>query len=179
MKLAALAGEGGPSDAAAVLRRAGLNRLDADGGATPGDEVKTHASLGFGAVFAEVRVDPDFGTIRVPCIVGAYDAGRIVNPKLAHSQCVGGMVGGIGMALLEEAEWDPRFGRVVNANLAEYLIPVCADIQESDAVFIPGADTIWRCASTPTTGRCNGACRRTTTAKARSWKSGATRRTTW
>ena len=145
-KLAGLAGEGDLSDAsgdvATVLRRAGLDRLDADGGAEPGDEVKTHASLGFGAVFAEVRVDPDLGTVRVPRIVGAYDAGRIVNPKLAHSQCIGGMVGGIGMALLEEAEWDPRYGRVVNANLAEYLMPVCADIRELDAVFVPGEDTV-------------------------------------
>ncbi len=140
-KLEALAA-GDASDAAAVLRRAGLERLDADGGAAPGGETKTHASLGFGAVFAEVRVDPDLGTVRVSRIVGAYDAGRIVNPKLAHSQCIGGMVGGIGMALLEAAEWDPRFGRVMNANLAEYLVPVCADIEELDAVFVPGEDTI-------------------------------------
>ncbi len=141
-KLAELAGEGDSTDAVAVLRRAGLDRLDADGGTAPGDEAKTYASMGFGAVFAEVRVDPDFGTVRVARIIGAYDAGRIVNPKLAHSQCIGGMVGGIGMALLEEAEWDPRYGRVVNANLAEYLVPVCADIQELDAVFVPGEDTI-------------------------------------
>lgn len=141
-KLAELAGDGDPADAAAVLRRAGLDRLDADGRAAPGDEAKTHASMGFGAVFAEVRVDPDFGTVRVARIIGAYDAGRIVNPKLAHSQCIGGMVGGIGMALLEEAEWDPRYGRVVNASLAEYLVPVCADVQELDAVFVPGEDAV-------------------------------------
>ena len=129
-------------DGVAVLQAAGLDRLDADGAAQPGEEAKTHASMGFGAVFAEVRVDPDLGTVRVPRIVGAYDAGRIVNPKLAHSQCIGGMVGGIGMALLEEAEWDPRFGRVTNANLAEYLVPVCADVEELDAVFVPGDDRI-------------------------------------
>jgi len=51
------------------------------------------------------------------------------------------LVGGLGMALLEEAEWDPRFGRVMNANLAEYLVPVCADVVELDAIFVPGEDT--------------------------------------
>jgi xanthine dehydrogenase YagR molybdenum-binding subunit len=96
----------------------------------------------FGAVFAETRVDPDFGTVRVPRIIGAYDGGRIVNPKLAHSQCIGGMMGGIGMALLGEAELAPRFGRVTNANLAEYLVPVCEDVRELDAVFVPGEDTV-------------------------------------
>ncbi len=130
------------SDIGALLRRAGRDRLEASATTAPGDETKSHSSHGFGAVFAEVVVDPDLCTVRVPRIVGAYDAGRIVNPRLAHSQCIGGMVGGIGMALLEEAEWDPRFGRVTNANLAEYLVPVNADIRELDASFVPGDDRI-------------------------------------
>ena len=135
--------EGGEAgDFAALLRRAGLQRLDAEGSTKPGDEQKTHSSYGFGAVFTEVHVDPEIGTIRVRRIIGAYDAGRVINPKLAHSQCIGGMVGGIGMALLEEAAWDPRYGRVVNANLAEYHVPACADIIELDALFVPGEDTI-------------------------------------
>lgn len=107
-----------------------------------GDWQKTHSCYGFGAVFAEVRVDPDLGTIRVPRIVGAYDTGRVINPRLARSQCIGGMVGGIGMALLEEAAWDPRFGRVMNANLAEYLVPVCADVIDLDVIFVPGEDPV-------------------------------------
>src|SRR5262249_58408453 len=65
---------------------------------------------------------------------------RVVNPKIARSQCIGGMVVGIGMALLEEAQWDPRFGRVMNANLAEYLVPVNADALDIDAVFVPSDD---------------------------------------
>ena len=135
--------EGGDAgDPVGLLRRAGLDRLDAEGSTKPGEEQKTHSTYGFGAVFAEVRVDPDLGTIRVPRIIGAYDAGRVVNPKLAHSQCIGGMVGGLGMALLEEANWDPRYGRVVNANLGEYHVPACADIIELDALFVPGEDTI-------------------------------------
>ena len=130
------------SDGAGLLRQVGLERLDADADAEPGEEQQTHSGHGFGAVFAEVRVDPDLGTVRVPRIVGAYDVGRVVNPKLARSQVVGAMVGGIGMALLEEAEWDPRFGRVMNANLAEYLVPVCADVNELDVIFVPGEDMI-------------------------------------
>jgi len=127
---------------AEVLRRAGLDRLEARASSAPGDESEAYAMHGFGAVFVEVHVDPDLGTIRVPRVIGAYDAGRIVNPKLAHSQCVGGMVGGIGMALLEEAEWDEHLGRVTNATLAEYLVPVCADVRELDAVFVSSDDTI-------------------------------------
>jgi xanthine dehydrogenase YagR molybdenum-binding subunit len=87
-----------------------------------------------------VRVDPDLGTVRVPRIIGAYDVGRVVSPKLARSQCIGGMVGGLGMALLEQAEWDARFGRVMNGNLAEYLVPVNADVTELEALFVPSDD---------------------------------------
>ncbi len=143
-KLDALAGAhgGDAADPVAVLRHAALARLDAEAEARPGDDAKTHSSVGFGAVFAEVRVDPDLCTVRVARIVGAYDAGRIVNPRLAHSQCIGGMVGGIGMALLEDAEWDSNLGRVANATLAEYLLPVCADIHELDAIFVESEDKV-------------------------------------
>ena len=132
----------GTNEYEGLLRKAGLQRLDAEASAAPGDEAKTHSSVGFGAVFAEVHVDPELCTIRVARVIGAYDAGRIVNPRLAHSQCIGGMVGGISMALLEETEWDANLGRVANATLAEYLVPVCADIQELDAVFVDSEDMI-------------------------------------
>ena len=141
-KLTDLARTRGTNDVESLLRYAGLPRLDAEASAAPGDEAKTYSSVGFGAVFAEVRVDPDLCTIRVARVMGAYDAGRIINPRLAHSQCIGGMVGGIGMALLEEAEWDANLGRVANATVAEYLVPVCADIHELDAVFVESEDRI-------------------------------------
>ena len=141
-KLTELAASRGANDLEGLLRGAGLQRLDAEASAAPGEEAKTHSSVGFGAVFAEVRVDPDLCTIRVKRLVGAYDAGRIVNPKLAHSQCIGGMVGGIGMSLLEEAEWDANLGRVANATIAEYLLPVSADVQELDATFVESEDKI-------------------------------------
>jgi len=140
-KLAERAGPDG--DVAAMMQRTGLDRLEADGSAAPGDETKTYSSSAFGAVFVEVKVDPAFGTVRVPRIIGAYDIGTVVNPKIARSQCIGGMVGGLGMALMEQVEWDSHLGRVMNANLAEYLVPVNADVDELDAVFVPGEDTIF------------------------------------
>ena len=123
-----------------ILQRHGSAGIDATGKAKPGEEAKRFSMHGFGAVFAEVHVDPDFGTIRVRRLVGAYGVGRVINPKIAHSQCIGGMVGGIGMALLEDTRTDPRFGRVTNANLAEYLVPVNADVEEFEALFVEEHD---------------------------------------
>lgn len=144
MKLDALARnqEDAPADYAARLRHAGLERLEAEGSAAPGSEKKAYSTYGFGAVFTEVRVDLDLGTIRVPRLVGVYDAGRIINPKLARSQCIGGMVGGLGMALFEEALWDARLGRIMNPDMAEYHVPANADIHDLDVIFLPGEDTI-------------------------------------
>ena len=96
----------------------------------------------YGAVFAEVAVDESLGTVRVRRMLGCYDAGRVVNPKLARSQAIGGMVGGIGMALLENTQTDHRDGRIVNANMSDYLVPVNADIPALDAQFLPAEDTI-------------------------------------
>ncbi|RAK51383.1 xanthine dehydrogenase family protein molybdopterin-binding subunit [Phenylobacterium deserti] len=139
----ALKNGGGFTPYGEFLAQHGLEWLDAEGKSEPGAESETHTSSAFGAVFAEVRVDPDLGTVRVPRLVGAYDVGRVINPKIAHSQCIGGMVGGIGMALLEMVEWDDRYGRVMNANLAEYLVPVCADIVQLEASFVPSDDKIF------------------------------------
>lgn len=140
-KLSSLADGDEPPES--VLRRHRLSFLEATGESAPGEESHSHSSFAFGAVFAAVHVDEDLGTVRVPRLVGAYDVGRVINPKTARSQCIGGMVGGLGMALLEEAEWDSRFGRVMNSNLAEYLVPVCADIGELDVIFVPSEDRIF------------------------------------
>src|SRR5207253_807464 len=82
----------------------------------------------FGAVFAEVRVDPDLGMVHVSRIVGAYAAGRILNARTARSQMIGGIIYGIAMALHEHTAIDPRTGRYLNADLSEYLVPVNADV---------------------------------------------------
>jgi xanthine dehydrogenase YagR molybdenum-binding subunit len=94
----------------------------------------------FGAVFAEVAIDPDVGTIQVRRAGGAYGAGRIINPRLASSQCTGGMIGGIGMALMEATSLDRRDGRPVNAHMADYLMPVNLDIGSLEAHFVDEHD---------------------------------------
>ncbi|WP_163000168.1 xanthine dehydrogenase family protein molybdopterin-binding subunit, partial [Pseudomonas viridiflava] len=84
----------------------------------------------WGVHFVEVRVDEDFGTVRIKRMVAAFDSGKVYNPKLAESQWIGGMIMGIGQALLEEGHIDHRDGRVVNANLADYVVPVNADVPD-------------------------------------------------
>lgn len=92
------------------------------------------------AVFAEVRVDEDLGVIRVPRIVCAVAAGRILNPKTARSQIIGGVVMGLGMALHEETMMDHRLGRFMNHNFGEYHVPAHADIQDIDVIFVDEPD---------------------------------------
>ncbi len=92
------------------------------------------------AVFAEVKVDEQLGVIRVTRVVSAIAAGRIVNTKTATSQILGGVVWGIGMALHEETAIDHRFGRVMNANFAEYHVPVHADVHNIKVIFVDEAD---------------------------------------
>jgi xanthine dehydrogenase YagR molybdenum-binding subunit len=114
----------------------------AEGRATskPGDEAKQYAMHAFGAVFVEARVDPDLGRIRIPRIVAAYAAGKMLNRKTARSQLIGGVVWGLGMAMEEETLIDPRSGRIMNADLAEYHVPVNADVGEVDIIMVDEDD---------------------------------------
>jgi xanthine dehydrogenase YagR molybdenum-binding subunit len=131
---------GGANDLEDALHRIG-QPIEASAEVKPGDEAKRFSMHAFGAVFVEVAVDPDLGETRVRRIVGAYGAGRIVNPKLTRSQCIGGMIGGIGMALMEHSIVDARNGRVANANLAEYPVPVHADAPPvMDVLFVEEHD---------------------------------------
>jgi xanthine dehydrogenase YagR molybdenum-binding subunit len=130
----------GDGDLIAAMRRLG-EPVEALAEVKPGDEGKRFSMHAFGAVFVEVAVDPDLGETRVRRIVGAYGAGRIVNPKTTRSQCVGGMIGGIGMALMEHSVVDARNGRVPNANFAEYAVPVHADAPSvMDVLFVDEHD---------------------------------------
>ena len=106
-----------------LIKRSGMDMLEAETGAKPGDEKKQYSSHAFGAQFAEVRVNPLSGEARIARMVGAFAAGRILNAKTAHSQVMGGMVWGIGMALHEQTVMDTRLGRIVNHDLAEYHVP--------------------------------------------------------
>jgi xanthine dehydrogenase YagR molybdenum-binding subunit len=94
----------------------------------------------FAAKFVEVRVDPDLGLVRVARVVSAIDAGQILNQKTARSQIIGGTVGGIGMALLEETVSDPGTGRIANATLGDYLVAVNADVPDMEVLFVGEPD---------------------------------------
>ncbi|TFW19151.1 xanthine dehydrogenase family protein molybdopterin-binding subunit [Massilia arenosa] len=125
----------------AVLARHGGQSVTAQSNAEQeADKKKQFAMQSFGAVFVEVHVDPDVGTVRVPRIVGAYGVGRIMNAKLAHSQLMGGIVWGLGMGLMEKTEIDWRYGRAVNENLADYHVPVNADVGAIDIVVVDEQD---------------------------------------
>jgi xanthine dehydrogenase YagR molybdenum-binding subunit len=104
------------------------------------DRQKTHSSHSFGAHFAEVRVDPDFGEVRVTRFAAVFDIGRVMNMKLAESQMRGGIVMGLGMALMEETALDKNLGRIVNRDLAEYHVPVHADVPLIDVVLLENFD---------------------------------------
>ncbi|WP_049571106.1 xanthine dehydrogenase family protein molybdopterin-binding subunit [Streptomyces sp. SBT349] len=103
-------------------------------------KVSMHA---FGAQFAEVRVNADTGEVRVSRMLGVYDLGRVVNPRTTRSQLIGGMIMGMSMALHEESVVDPRFGHVVNCDLAQYHIPTHADVEEIEAVWLDGFDSCY------------------------------------
>ncbi len=131
---------GGANDLADAMRRIG-QPVEASADTRPGDESQRFSMHAFGAVFVEVGVDPDLGQTRVRRMVAAYGAGRIVNPKTTRSQCIGGMIGGIGMALMEHSVVDARNGRVANANFAEYAVPVHADAPPvMDVTFVDEHD---------------------------------------
>jgi xanthine dehydrogenase YagR molybdenum-binding subunit len=122
-----------------AMRRSGTDRIEQEKTYNPSDDVgrahNTHA-----AVFAEVKVDEQLGVIRVTRVVSAIAAGRILNTKTARSQILGGVVWGIGMALHEETVIDHRFGRIMNANIAEYHVPVNADIHDIRVIFVDERD---------------------------------------
>ncbi len=125
---------------AALVARNGGGVLETTAESKPGTEREQYSMHSFGAVFVEVRVDADLGIVRVPRVTAAYGVGTVLNAKLARSQMLGGIVWGVGMALLEESMRDERSGRIVNGNLAEYHVPVNADIGAIDVSFVPETD---------------------------------------
>jgi xanthine dehydrogenase YagR molybdenum-binding subunit len=134
------AGDGRADRYADVVRRSGASSIDVTVHARPNGAAQQYAMHSFGAVFSEVRVDADLGIIRVPRVVTAHGVGKVLNAKTARSQIQGGVVWGIGMALLEQTDVDPRSGRYVNADLAEYHVPVNADVGTIDVHFVDEHD---------------------------------------
>lgn len=126
---------------AEILERAGLAEIAGTGssGANPVMQ-ENYAMHAHGAVFAEVKIDPELGQIRVTRLVGAFAAGRIINPRMVRSQYYGGMIWGVSFALHEHAVTDPASGRIMNANLGEYHVPVNADIPSLEAILVEESD---------------------------------------
>ena len=124
-----------------ILARAGREVVVGTGRMARDEEaVQSWAMNSHGAVFAEVKVDPDLGQVRVTRLVGAFAAGRIINPRLVRSQYYGGMIWGVAFALQEAAVTDPRTGRIMNSDLAEYHVPVSADVPSLEAILVPEED---------------------------------------
>lgn len=123
-----------------ILHRHGLESLEVTEESSPDSESKKYSKHSFGTIFVEVAVDELLGEIKVRRCVGVYSAGRILNFKTARSQVIGGITWGIGMALMEKTVMDTNHGRIVGANLSDYLIPVHADIPNMEVQFVEEHD---------------------------------------
>jgi xanthine dehydrogenase YagR molybdenum-binding subunit len=123
-----------------LFARAGTGEVEGSYDTQFDDKNKKFSSHSFGAQFAEVRVDRDFGEVRVTRLAGVYDIGRVMNRKTGESQMRGGIIMGLGMALMEETVIDPNFGIFVNRDLAEYHVPVHADVPPIDVVLLDNFD---------------------------------------
>jgi xanthine dehydrogenase YagR molybdenum-binding subunit len=140
-KIVSRADDAGAVSIVDAMRHGGADRIVRERQSDFKDD-SAHARNTHAAIFAEVKVDEELGVIRVTRVVNAVAAGRILNTKTAHSQIMGGVVWGIGMALHEETLVDHAFGRVMNANIAEYHVPVNADVHDIDVIFIDEPDAI-------------------------------------
>jgi xanthine dehydrogenase YagR molybdenum-binding subunit len=127
---------------AELLRSCGIAKVEGEARVKPGDEQKKYSFHSFGAQFVQLRVDSDLGIVRISRIVSVFDIGRVINPKTARSQALGGIIQGIGMALMEHTIYDRRNGRIVTDNLADYLMPVHADIEQIEPVFLDIPDPV-------------------------------------
>jgi xanthine dehydrogenase YagR molybdenum-binding subunit len=125
-----------------LMRRNGLTEITETFESKPSKEREKYALLAHGAQFVEVKVDPDLGIVRVTRAIEVTACGKIINPKASHSQEIGGVVWGIGMALQEATEIDHRYGRIMNPNLQHYHVPVNADIHRIETMFVEEDDKI-------------------------------------
>jgi xanthine dehydrogenase YagR molybdenum-binding subunit len=133
--LAGLNEGGGWESYTEILARAGRDEVSAEAAAPPPVEAENWSMHSYGALFCEVRVNAVTGEIRVSRFLGSYDCGRILNGKTAASQFRGGIIMGLGLALMEETLFDERTGRVMNPNLADYHVPVHMDVPQIDVIW--------------------------------------------
>ena len=125
-----------------LLKKNQLKKFEAEGSAEPSEEFKNHSVFSFGANFAEVWVDKDTGMYRIKRMVNVGAAGKILNPKTAYGQIIGGLTMGAGMALAEQTRIDPNFGNFITRSFADYHVPVSLDMANIDVVFLPEEDKI-------------------------------------
>jgi xanthine dehydrogenase YagR molybdenum-binding subunit len=123
-----------------ILARAQRTEVTAEAEAPPPLELQHWSMHSHGAMFCEVRVNAVTGEIRVSRFLGVFDCGRILNAKTARSQFRGGIIMGLGLALMEESQFDERTGRIMNPSLAEYHVPVHLDVPEIDAIWLDEPD---------------------------------------
>ena len=123
-----------------ILKKAGKGSLEVNVKSEPDEDRDEYSYYAHSCVMVEVNIDKDLGMITIPRIVSAVAGGNIINPKTAESQILGGIAWGVGMALEEEGMMDHQFGRIMNSNLAEYHLPVHADIRDVEVIFVPESD---------------------------------------
>ena len=127
---------------AEVLKQNKLNQLETTVESKRSDEMAKYAAYSYSSHFVEVLVHPETGVIKINRVVSSSDAGKIISMKTAENQAIGGVVGGIGMALMEEGIIDDRYGRWVNNNFADYHVPIQADVPHIDVLFVNKPDPI-------------------------------------
>jgi xanthine dehydrogenase YagR molybdenum-binding subunit len=125
-----------------LMESNGLEEISETHEATPSPEREKYTCYAHGAQFVEVLVDPDLGTVKVNRVVEVTACGKIMSPTTSHSQEIGGVIWGIGMALQEATEIDHRYGRIMNASLADYHVPVNADVHQIETIFVEEEDEI-------------------------------------
>ena len=125
-----------------LLQDNNLTKYEAEGTAEPSEEFKKHSVYSFGANFSEVWVDKDTGMFRIKRMVNVGAAGKILNPKTAYGQIIGGLAMGAGMAIAEQTKVEPHFGNFITRSFADYHVPVNLDMANIDVVFLPEEDKI-------------------------------------
>ena len=129
-------------EVAELLQQNNLTTFEAEGTAEPSEEYKKHSVFSFGANFTEVWVDKDTGMYRIKRMVNVGSAGKILNPKTAYGQIIGGLTMGAGMVIAERTQVEPNYGNFITRTLADYHVPVNLDLANIDVVFLPEDDKI-------------------------------------
>ena len=125
-----------------LMKKNQLTKFEAEGSAGPSKEFDEHSVYSFGANFSEVWVDKDTGMFRIKRMVNVGAAGKILNPKTAYGQIIGGLTMGVGMAMAEQTRVEPNFGNFITRSFADYHVPVNLDMANVDVVFLPEDDKI-------------------------------------